>query len=342
MYNDIESSDTIYSSDTYDDYTYSDSYSSIYTSDELSTSEESYSFENEYSDIKYRNKKYKIFKKTIPKNKHLDIRSENIRSELIEKIETENKFALLMGGDCNYDLKDACNKDIYAIYENLLLKKYRMLKENIIICGQTKKNSILNEISNSAVFEMNRDNLEKVLEDLLLTLNEIKGKVFLFIHYSGHGYRLRDKKTNRRFNNGICVDKEFYLKGTELMKSFFSKLRKGINIFCLWDACHTGSFLDLPYRYLPRSDKWVKSNEYPKFTNLKCRIMSISACDDEEFEIQVYDNDKNYHGSLTASFLKIRNLSLLIDDPEIILNNLRAALKRYKQNPILSSNVGGR
>jgi len=81
----------------------------------------------------------------------------------------------------------------------------------------------------------------------------------VFCHYSGHGGRLRDQDGDE--DDGydetlIPVDFESagQIRDDDLLKELVKPMRKGVNMTCLMDCCHSGTVLDLPYRFTADGD----------------------------------------------------------------------------------------
>lgn len=85
----------------------------------------------------------------------------------------------------------------------------------------------------------------------------------LFLHYSGHGGQVPDQYGNR--NNGFndtIVPADFEQRGmidsSILHKHLVSRLPSNSSLFVLFDCCHSGSAIELPYVY--RTDEDGKIN----------------------------------------------------------------------------------
>lgn len=78
----------------------------------------------------------------------------------------------------------------------------------------------------------------------------------LFLHYSGHGGTQEDKAPDTDEVDGqdetlIPVDYESngVIVDDELHDILVAKLPQGVRLTCIFDCCHSGSILDLPYTY---------------------------------------------------------------------------------------------
>ena len=79
-----------------------------------------------------------------------------------------------------------------------------------------------------------------------------------FLHYSGHGGQVKDTDGTRTsgFDDTI-VPVDYESKGQipsgDLHKTLVSNLHEGSSLFCIFDCCHSGSAIELPFIY--RSDE---------------------------------------------------------------------------------------
>eukprot|EP00549_Striatella_unipunctata_P020394 CAMPEP_0118687356 /NCGR_PEP_ID=MMETSP0800-20121206/8336_1 /TAXON_ID=210618 ORGANISM="Striatella unipunctata, Strain CCMP2910" /NCGR_SAMPLE_ID=MMETSP0800 /ASSEMBLY_ACC=CAM_ASM_000638 /LENGTH=173 /DNA_ID=CAMNT_0006584529 /DNA_START=81 /DNA_END=602 /DNA_ORIENTATION=+ len=81
----------------------------------------------------------------------------------------------------------------------------------------------------------------------------------LFLHYSGHGGRLPDDNGDE--DDGydetlIPVDFERagQIRDDDLYRLFVVPMREGVHVTCLMDCCHSGTVMDLPYRFVADGD----------------------------------------------------------------------------------------
>mmetsp|Transcript_47746 Transcript_47746/g.93251 ORF Transcript_47746/g.93251 Transcript_47746/m.93251 type:complete len:310 (+) Transcript_47746:165-1094(+) len=81
----------------------------------------------------------------------------------------------------------------------------------------------------------------------------------VFCHYSGHGGKLPDDNGDE--DDGydetlIPVDYEHagQIRDDELLKKLVLPLQAGVTMFSLMDCCHSGTILDLPYRFRADGD----------------------------------------------------------------------------------------
>jgi len=77
----------------------------------------------------------------------------------------------------------------------------------------------------------------------------------LFCHYSGHGCKIRDDDRGEEedgFDEALVpVDYQTagLIRDDDLFDIIIKPMPDGANLFCLFDCCHSGTILDLPYLY---------------------------------------------------------------------------------------------
>ena len=123
----------------------------------------------------------------------------------------------------------------------------------------------------------------------------------LYIHYSGHGSYVRDLSGDEvdlrdecicpydYAENGFIIDDEL----NEIIKSAPADAKLRI----CFDSCHSGSVLDLPFRWIS-SDRFVNENNAGDGRD----IIFISGCMDSQTSADAYIKG-NYSGAMTRMLL---------------------------------------
>jgi len=158
----------------------------------------------------------------------------------------------------------------------------------------------------------------------------------VYIHYSGHGSYVRDTDGDEADGydecicpsdmdeSGVILDDKLHV----LMNAFNPKTR----VVVVFDCCHSGTCLDLPYTFKTASD--IPDLTKPK---LKNNITLISGCRDNQTSADAYIGDK-FSGALTKTMLDV-----LTGNPNISAVYLlecihyRLAEKGFTQLPMISS-----
>lgn len=84
----------------------------------------------------------------------------------------------------------------------------------------------------------------------------------VWIHYSGHGGRVADQDGDEDDGyDETLIPVDFQRKGQirddDLLKHLVKPMRKGVVVTALMDCCHSGTVLDLPYRFIADGDQVV-------------------------------------------------------------------------------------
>jgi len=81
----------------------------------------------------------------------------------------------------------------------------------------------------------------------------------VFCHYSGHGGRLPDDNGDEEDGYDetlipVDFDKKGQIRDDDLLKILVHPMPEGVTMTCLMDCCHSGTVLDLPYRFTADGD----------------------------------------------------------------------------------------
>jgi hypothetical protein len=88
----------------------------------------------------------------------------------------------------------------------------------------------------------------------------------------------------------------------DLLNSIFCTISARVRVTCVFDSCHSGSVIDLPFSYDEKMHIF-KRTERSHQTPLAL-IVSFSGCRDEQTSAEKYINGK-FQGALTATFVSL-------------------------------------
>ena len=251
----------------------------------------------------------------------LDIRQARLDIHFSQENKNTHKKALLIG--CNYNRTPyrlrGCINDVINL-QNLLRINYgfyntKLLTDNTSL--KPTKQIIINEIVN-------------------LLKNSESGDV-LYISFSGHGTYTRDQNNDEKDGRDemfVSLDLQC-IKDDDMKKLIQDNLKPDVNVFILFDCCHSGTILDLKYQYLDSSEynKATQNNNEETLGN----IYMISGCKDNQTSADAYINRK-FQGAMTWALIEsLKNKSSLTWKQ--LLLKMRYILKRsrFSQVPQLSS-----
>ena len=156
-----------------------------------------------------------------------------------------NKKALLIG--INYFKQKGelrgCLEDVKNVNE-FLKRTYGFPSNNIMILTDDQKDP--SKIPTK----------QNMLNGMAWLVQNAQPGDSLFFHYSGHGGSVADASGDEDdgFDETICpVDykKAGQIVDDDMHKILVKPLQKGVKLTVIFDSCHSGTALDLPYMYLP-------------------------------------------------------------------------------------------
>lgn len=230
------------------------------------------------------------------------------------------KKALLIG--INYtgteNELNGCINDIHNI-NKFLINNCEYTSENIKIL--TDETSIL-------------PNKNNIIEHIKwLTSANLNGDT-LFFYYSGHGTNSKDKNKDEKDKKDeelfpIDGDLKGVISDDWLYENLVLKVTKEVNLWCFFDACFSGSMLDLRYNYTSKCkykgegklnkninynpDEWNDKFEFSEERtnkNILGNICGFSGCLDKKTSDDVNIENMN-QGAFTYCFLKFLNNHLI-------------------------------
>ncbi|KAG0238244.1 Ca(2+)-dependent cysteine protease [Actinomortierella wolfii] len=256
----------------------------------------------------------------------------------------------------------------------------RVMKEFLLETGFPEENiRILTDDQVGTEFMPTKEN---ILHHLRWLVADAKQNDSYFLHYSGHGGQVYDTSGDESFGdmdecifpvdhetNGVIID-------DELHEMLVKALPPGVRLTVVFDCCHSGSALDLPYVYASTGfirgtsalaslgyelvqenfdadalkelqEKYkqfiIEEKELKRQVKLKAAnadVIMFSGCKDDQTSADVKitrGTISSANGAMTHAFTKT-----IRENPnqsyQEILNNIRDLLKgKYNQKPQLSS-----
>lgn len=174
-----------------------------------------------------------------------------------------------------------------------------------------------------------------------------KGDKLLFT-FSGHGnyvyQKFRDE--NDGFDEVICPEDyrtEGIITDNQMNEILVKNLPEGVRLTVVIDACHSGTVLDLPFKYIPRNPKYDinEENAFPvdpliHKTSSGGDVILFSGCRDSE--VSADSGIGNFpNGVLTAAMILTLFKTPHISCSDLIESVLEMIPRGLRQNPQLSS-----
>lgn len=172
------------------------------------------------------------------------------------------------------------------------IESFRSVNEGIMLID------IPNDPQHKHPFSPTRDN---IIKSLFAAVSKCKSGDMLFIHYSGHGSNTLDKNGDEKDGRDetICPVDGRNITDDELFNIIVRNLPAGVKLRVVSDSCHSGSVLDLPYRFDDLHQAPIVENQ----NKVNADVVMISGCKDSQFSMDAYINGKNT-GALTWSFIE--------------------------------------
>ena len=147
-----------------------------------------------------------------------------------------------------------------------------------------------------------RENILKSIEWLVKKADEGFGS--LWFQYSGHGYYFKDQNGDELDGMDECIVTcdNYAILDDEFRANLVNKLRGDARLFCIMDCCHSGTMLDLCYKYNKNGDKLVLENS----AKPTCNIIALSGCRDDQTSADA-NFDDGWAGALTKCLLNTLN-----------------------------------
>jgi len=246
---------------------------------------------------------------------------------LEQTIHPSTKAALLIG--INYaetpsELK-GCINDVRNV-ERVLIEVYNFKPENILCLTDAP--------------DKTKTTCSSIIAGIRwLVRKNREGCSSLWFHYSGHGTHVADASNDERDGRDECiVPSDFRLITDDvLFTELVAPLRKGTRLVGFLDCCHSGTQLDLKYRYVAGSRNTVENRRQTS----KATALILSGCKDPQTSADAFFKDEGWAGAMTKYLLEVLQESNYNATCYNVLRKLRAKLRaqRYSQIPQLTCSI---
>lgn len=162
----------------------------------------------------------------------------------------------------------------------------------------------------------------------------------IFIHYSGHGTYITDTDNDETDGyDEALVPLDYKTAGLitdDLLHDYFAYLPKLCRCVCVFDCCHSGTLLDLPYKYYNEDDNSIENSE----SEIKADIITISGSRDSQTSADAFINGK-WAGAMTDALCTIMEKYNYNVTFFHLLKDMRAYLEKrgYEQVPQICTNM---
>jgi len=159
--------------------------------------------------------------------------------------------------------------------------------------------------------------------------NSTAGDILL-VSFSGHGSQTIDRNGDEMDGKDefiLTLDND-YIIDDEINAYIKAYLKPNVNLFAIFDSCHSGTMMDLKYTYMDYI-------ENPTSIDTVGNVIMISGCKDDQTSAEEFINNKP-QGAMTWSFLN--NIKPNISWRQLIVNMQNSLVTSgFTQIPKLSS-----
>lgn len=124
-------------------------------------------------------------------------------------------------------------------------------------------------------------------------------------HFSGHGGRVRDTNGDEASGLDSCI----YAQGMatitddELRAALATRVPAGCKCLVILDSCHSGTAVDLRYRWQAPSATQLTYTEAAAYPKTAGSVLFLSGCRDEEYAMDTVAKDDRPCGAMTMALL---------------------------------------
>jgi len=142
-----------------------------------------------------------------------------------------------------------------------------------------------------------RENILSAFQNLV---NQSESGDACFVHYSGHGGKVRDDNGDEEDGYDETLIPLDYqsagqIRDDDVFKTLVGAMPAGVTLTCLMDCCHSGSILDLPYKFVADGESEEMTLDdafnFGKIASLAASLAGIDTSD----------------GSLFSNVMKVAN-----------------------------------
>lgn len=270
--------------------------------------------------LKIKQQKIKEFYQKLSENQNLPnnniiIEKKNYNAVMVGINYLNNNYNISQLNGCIDDidrLKNAFEENKNINFNNLTLLNDKSEKK-------PTKYHILNELKNLLVYSKKNDTL--------------------IFAYSGHGHYVYDSSNDEQDNKDevlVSIDGKF-VKDDEIRDIIKNYLKNDVTLFVIFDCCHSGTLMDLKYKYLSKNnyDEIIINENYE---DTKGNVYFISGCRDDQYSYESY-LDGEQQGALTWSFIDCLESKEKITWKNLILS-MREKIKEKNFNQIPQFSCG--
>ena len=207
--------------------------------------------------------------------------------------------------------------------------------------GSSSSSSEYRILTDATAIKPSKANIMASIEWLVSGLKPGENVMF---HYSGHGGRVRDTNGDEVTGLDSCIypcrdGRIETITDDELRTALAARLPAGCKCFAVLDACHSGTGVDLRYKWETPSAGSLAYSEDATYEKTAGDILFLSGCMDTQTAADTVDSSSRPAGALTWALLDTWRAYGRAIKTKHLLWDVRAFLKKngYPQVPQLST-----
>lgn len=147
-----------------------------------------------------------------------------------------------------------------------------------------------------------------ILEGIQWLVKDLKSGQTVYLHYSGHGTRVRDINGDERSGADSCIcpyngNVLELITDDELRAYLVNQIPKGCKCVVVIDSCNSGTALDLRYTWKTSEPGKLSFDQDSSYAKTNGNVMFLSGCRDDQYAMDTVDAFGNGIGALTNALL---------------------------------------
>lgn len=252
------------------------------------------------------------------------------------RVSTGPIVSLLIGIDYRHSEKQLqnCIHDTEHVIEQILVPKLGLKKEDMII---------MNDYQYGTPYYPTRVNILEQMRNFVSLLNEVKQGYF---HYSGHGSGTLDKSGDEADGKDeVMLPVDYKTAGgiidDDVFQALISGLDHDVKLTVTMDCCHSGTILDLPYKWNPSGEYTVEQKMSETSLARLANVVMLSGCRDEQTSADggYFTGAKSGAGAMTGAYIQtLKDYNYNLTYRQLLVGvNYTLAKNGYVQRAELSS-----
>jgi len=185
---------------------------------------------------------------------------------------------------------------------------------------------------------------QNIVEAMKWLASEAKPGDTLFFHYSGHGGSVEERvKGSEASGKDQCIfpvdyDTSGIIVDDDIYEYMVKPLPPGVRLTAVFDCCHSGSVMDLPY--MARADSSSVIQDSSSANLITGSVVMFAGCQDDQTSADAYQAPGVWGGALTYSLsttLSDNSSNEPITVTDLLLRMRQTLAGKYEQVPQMSS-----